>query len=120
MRALVIGSVKQYPTETTAWKAVSTLRLDVNHHTSRPEGLPETFEQLAEHYRLIELNLEKESERKVPQTKQTYAIYLKTRIVPRWGGSRLREIKAVAVERWVCSIDDLSNGTKAKIKGIMQ
>jgi hypothetical protein len=21
-----------------------------NHHTSRPEGLPETFEQLAEHY----------------------------------------------------------------------
>jgi integrase len=90
-----------------------------NRHTSRPEGLPETFEQLAEHYRLIELNLEKESERKVPQTKQTYAIYLRTRIVPRWGGSRLREIKAVAVERWLCSIDDLSNGTKAKIKGIM-
>lgn len=29
MRALVIGSVKQYPTETAAWKAVSTLRLDV-------------------------------------------------------------------------------------------
>jgi hypothetical protein len=50
MRALVIGSVKQYPTETAAWKAVSTLRLDVNHHTSRPEGLPETFEQLIEHY----------------------------------------------------------------------
>ena len=65
MRALVIGSVKQYPTETAAWKAVSTLRLDVNHHTSRPEGLPETFEQLVEHYRLIELDLEKESERKV-------------------------------------------------------
>jgi hypothetical protein len=70
MRALVIGSVKQYPTETAAWKAVSTLRLDVNHHTSRPEGLPETFEQLVEHYRLIELDLEKESERKVVQTKQ--------------------------------------------------
>jgi integrase len=35
------------------------------------------------------------------------------------GGFRLREIKAVAVERWLCSIDDLSNGTKAKIKGIM-
>jgi hypothetical protein len=25
----------------------------------------------------------------------------------------------VAVERWLGSIDDLSNGTKAKIKGIM-
>ena len=119
MRALVIGSAKQYPTETAAWKAVSTLRLDVNHHSSRPEGLPETFEQLVEHYRLIELDLEKESERKVRQTKQTYAVYLNARIVPRWGGYRLREIKAVAVERWLGSIDDLSNGTKAKIKGIM-
>jgi hypothetical protein len=62
--------------------------------------LPETFEQLVEHYRLIELDLEKESERKVVQTKQTYAVYLKARIVPRWGYYRLREIKAVAVERW--------------------
>ncbi len=36
MRALVIGSVKQYPTETAAWKAVSTLRLDVTGRTSGP------------------------------------------------------------------------------------
>ncbi len=68
---------------------------------------------------MIELDLEKESERKVYQTKQTYGVYLKARIVPRWGGYRLGEIKAVAVERWLGSIDDLSNGTKAKIKGIM-
>ncbi|WP_130420087.1 hypothetical protein [Edaphobacter modestus] len=64
-------------------------------------------------------DLEKESERKVRQTKQTYAVYLKARIVPHWSGYRLREIKAVAVGRWLGSIDDLSNGTKAKIKGIM-
>jgi integrase len=119
MRSLVVGSVKQYSTEKAAWNAVSTLRLDINHHTFRPEGQPETFEQLAEHYRMIELDLEKASERKVPQTKQTYATYLKTRIVPRWGNSRIQEMKAVAVERWLGSIDDLSNGTKAKIKGIM-
>lgn len=53
------------------------------------------------------------------QTKQTYATYLNTRIVPRWGGSPFQEIKAVAVERWLGSIDDLSNGSKAKIKCIM-
>jgi integrase len=119
MRSLVVGSVKQYSTETAAWKAVSTLRLDINEQTLRPEGQPETFEQLADHYRMIELDLEKESERKVYQTKQTYGVYLKARIVPRWGGHPFREIKAVAVERWLGSIDDLSNGTKAKIKGIM-
>jgi len=119
MRSLVVGSVKQYSTETAAWKAVSTLRLDINEQTLRPEGQPETFEQLADHYRMIELDLEKESERKVYQTKQTYGVYLKARIVPRWGGHPFREIRAVAVERWLGSINDLSNGTKAKIKGIM-
>jgi integrase len=86
MRALVIGSVKQYTTETAAWKAVSRLRLDINYHTSRPEGIPETFEQLATHYQLIELDLEKESGRKVHQTKLNYGIYLESRIVPRWAG----------------------------------
>ena len=119
MRSVVVGTVKDYATETAAWKAVSTLRLDVNHHTSRPEGMPETFEQLAEHYRMIELDLAKSSERKVRQTKQTYETYLRTRIVPRWGEYRVQEIKAVAVERWLGSIGDLSNGTKAKLKGIM-
>jgi integrase len=118
-KALVIGSVKQYPTETAVWNAISTLRLDINYSTSRPEALPETFEQLAKHYQLIELDLEKESERKGHQTKQTYSVYLKARIVPRWGRYSLREIKAVAVERWLGSLDDLSNGTRAKIKGIM-
>jgi integrase len=65
------------------------------------------------------MDLEKESERKVHQTKQTYGVYLKTRIVLPWGGQPFREIKAVTVERWLGSIDDLSNGTKAKIKGVM-
>jgi hypothetical protein len=74
MRALVVGSVKQYATETAAWKAVSTLRLDVNYHTSRPEGVPGTFAQLVEYYRMIELDLEKESERKVRQTKQDFRV----------------------------------------------
>jgi hypothetical protein len=93
MRALVVGSVKQYPTETSVWKAVSTLRLDINHHTSRPEGLPETFEQLEKHYQLIELDLEKPSERKGHQTKQTYDIYLKSRIVPRWAAIVSKRLK---------------------------
>jgi integrase len=119
MRSFVVGSVKQYSTEKAAWNAVSTLRLDINHFTFRPEGHPETLKQLVEHYQMNELDLEKASERKVRQTKQTYAIYLKTRIVPRWGGSKFREIKAVEVERWLGSIDDLSNGTKAKIKCVM-
>jgi integrase len=119
MRSQVIGSVTQYPTEKAAWAAVGTLRLDINYETLRPEGRPQTFEELAKHYELIELDLEKHSERKGAQTKQVYAGYLKTKIVPRWGDCRVQEIKAVAVERWLASLDDLSNGTKSKIKCIM-
>lgn len=119
MRSLVIGSVVQYSTEKAAWAAVSTLRLDINYETLRPEGRPQTFEELAKHYELVELDPEKPTERKGTQTKHVYAGYLKTRIVPRWGDSRVQEIKAVAVERWLASLEDLSNGTKSKIKCIM-
>ena len=73
MRSQVIGSVTQYPTEKAAWAAVGTLRLDINYETLRPEGRPQTFEELAKHYELIELDLEKHSERKGAQTKQVYA-----------------------------------------------
>ena len=119
MRALVIGTVKQFPTGSAAWKAVETLRLDINAHTARPEGSPATFDDLVKHYQMIELDLEKRSERKGYQTKQTYETYLRTRIVPRWGEYRLRDVQAVVVERWLGSIDDLSNSSKAKLKGIM-
>lgn len=60
-----------------------------------------------------------ESERKGHQTKQTYCVYLKARIVPRWGACRIRDINTVAVERWLGTLDDLSNGTRAKSKVIM-
>lgn len=119
MRSQVIGSVAQYSTEKAAWAAVGTLRLDINYETLRPEGRPETFKELAGHYELVELDLEKQSERKVSQTKQVYSGYLKAKIVPRWGDCRIQEIKAVSVERWLASLEDLSNGTKTKIKGIM-
>jgi len=118
IRALVIGTVKQYSTETAAWKAVETLRLDINHQTPRPDSLPERLIQLVEHYRMIELDLTKPSERKGYQTKQVYDIYLRTRILPRWGECRLREISAVAVERWLASLK-LANSTKSKLKYVM-
>ena len=119
MRALVVGTVKEYPTETSAWKAIETLRLDINFQTPRPDAIPETFEQLSKHYQMIELDLEKESERKCVQTKRLYESWLRTRIVPRWGDHRVREIKAVAVERWLGSIGDISPSTKSKLKAIM-
>jgi integrase len=56
--------------------------------------------------------------RKGYQTKQVYDTFLRTHVEPRWSGCGLREIKAVAVERWLASVD-LADGSKSKMKYIM-
>jgi hypothetical protein len=51
-------------------------------------------------------------------TQDTYAVYAKTWILPRWGNMRLEQVKTVEVERWLRTVDR-ANGTKAKIKTVM-
>ncbi len=118
MRSLVVGTVKEYKTETAAWKAVETLRLNVNQEALRPDAVALTFKQTVEHYRTIELNVDTESERKTFKTKQVYDSNLRTHIEPRWGQYRLRDITSVAVEKWLESVR-LSSSTKAKLKYVM-
>ena len=45
-------------------------------------------------------------------------LYLSTYILPRWGTYPIAEVKTVAVEDWLSSLE-LANGTKAKIRNIM-
>jgi len=110
--------VREYKTESTAWKAVETLRLNVNQEALRPDAVAFTFKQAVEHYRMIELNVEIESERKTFKTKQVYYSNLQTHIEPRWDEYRLRDITAVAVENWLGQLQ-MSGSTKAKLKYVM-
>src|SRR5215472_11829400 len=51
-------------------------------------------------------------------TQDTYIIYAKNWILPRWGNLPLEGIQTVEVERWLRSTD-VADGTKAKIKCVM-
>ena len=117
-RKQVIGTVEEHRTQTSAWRAVESLRFDLNHEIHRAESVPAKFSQLLQHYRKVELDLSVQSERKGYQTKQVYENYLRNQIEPRWGEYRPLDISAVAVEKWL-GILELANSTKSKLKYIM-
>lgn len=132
-RAIIVGAVEDYPTESLAQAAVDSLRLTINQSTPQELIKDISVETLVNHYREHELpdifykeNPEKVSddERKSYSTQDTYDGYLRKWILPRWRSYRLSEVKAVEVERWLktlCFPDGvpLAKGSKAKIRNIM-
>jgi len=101
MRSHVVGTVKEYKTETAAWVAVEALRLNINQEALK-----------------IELDMALDSERKTFKTKHVYDNNLQVHILPRWGEYRLRDIASVTVERWLERLE-LAASTKAKLKYVM-
>jgi len=119
-RKLVVGSVKQYRTETAAWKAVDALGLNINAHHPEACQSPLTLQALVQHYRAKELDLEAQNERKTYSTKFVYRCYIGNWILRRWGALRLSEIEntpAVLIEDWLASINR-ARGTTTKIRNI--
>jgi integrase len=111
-KKITVGTVKQYPTESAAQKAVVALRAEINKETSTVSRFTLTIEQLAAHYTKTELP------KKAHSTKQNYQGNLDRWILPRWGKYRLTDVKAVAVEQWLGALK-LAPGTKAKIRNQM-
>jgi len=105
--------VKELRTEWDALNHIQTLRANINRGIV-PSALM-TFETLVDHYRQTELLAENKTEK----TRTTYLVYLRKWIVPNWGREYLHNIKPIAVEQWLRSLGDLSNGSKAKIRNIM-
>jgi len=116
-RKAIVGTVKTLTTEASALKAAHALRIDANQQTPQAEGGPGTIAELVAHYRLKELVGENQG-RKAFSTRSAYECYLKLWILPRWGNHRLDQIKPVAVEEWLDSIER-ARGTRAKIRNLM-
>lgn len=111
-RKRIIGTKKEHPTETAAWKVVDALRLDINAEVVSTSLL--TVRELAEHYMEKELG---EGCGKTVKTRETYAQHIDDYIVPRWGSERISDIKAFRVEDWLKSLDK-ADGTKSKMKAV--
>ena len=107
------GNVKELHTERDALNHIQTLRANINRDIAFSALM--TFEALVDHYRQTELLADNKTEK----TRATYLVYLRKWILPKWGREYLHDIKPVAVEQWLRSLDGLSNGSKAKIRNIM-
>ena len=90
--------METYPSESATHAAADALRLTVNNRCN--------------HYRREELPV------KALSTPDSYIMYAKNWIVPRWGKVQLQQVKTVEVERWLRATD-VADGTKAKIKCVM-
>jgi integrase len=112
-RKRIIGTKKDYPTETAAWKAVDALRLDINAESLSMSNL--TVNEVVAHYKSIELA---DSNGKTARTKDVYRHQLDDIISPRWGALRLSEVKPIAVEKWLNEMA-VAPASRNKTKGVM-
>jgi len=132
---IVIGTLDEFPNESSAQGAVDAIRLEINQQTPQQLIKNVSLDTLVNHYRQHELpdifNKVKpapdaaEEDRKSYATQVTYEGYLKKWIMPRWGACRLTDVKAVEVEKWLKTLCfkktgiPLARGSKAKIRNIM-
>src|SRR5437588_8639358 len=105
---MLIGDVKRFPNEKKAQAEVDAIRMDgqklANGH----------LKTVWQHY------CEKELLRKALSTQDSYQEYWDNWIAPKWGQTRLGDIKTVEVEEWLDGLkNDLANGSRAKIKTVM-
>jgi integrase len=116
-RKAIVGNVDTLPTETAALKAAQALRIDANQQTPQAQSRPSTIAELIAHFRLKELSGESKRP-KAFSTRDGYECYLDNWILPRWQNHKLNQVKPVAVEAWLDSIQR-ARGTRAKIRNIM-
>ena len=112
-RTLNVGNVQKFPTHREAMNQLHSLRMNINNDAAISPVL--TFQALADHYCRTELL----AENKTPKTRETYLVYLKNWLLPKWGPMYLHQIKPIPVEQWLRSLGELSDGSKAKIRNIM-
>ncbi len=111
-RKRIIGTKKEYLTETAARRAVEALRLDINTEVVTTSSM--TVSELATHYIARELG---EGTDKRVKTVSVYNQHLNTYIIPRWGSERIGSIVPTRVEEWLKSLP-MADGTKAKTKAV--
>jgi len=118
-RKVVLGTVEQYPTEGTALKAAEALRITINEDQPRFPQQPVSVAALITHFKKHELGpVEEDDEGRAYSTRIVYSDVLRLYVLPEWGDAGLREVRAVAVEKWLRTLP-LAKGTKAKVRNVM-
>jgi integrase len=109
-RSKKIGSLSQYPTKASAWRAAKPFRDAVENDVRIINRTP-NVSTLIEQYRA----------EKMPQrisTKHSYDAWLSNHIVPKWGECLIADVQARPVELWLQSLK-LAPKSRVAIRGML-
>ena len=109
-RSKKIGTVSQYPTKASAWRAAKTLRHSLENQTKVSSNAT-TVLTLVEQYRAEKMP-------KRSDTRRSYEVWLSNHIIPKWGDSDLSDVQARPVELWIESLT-LAPKSKVHIRGVL-
>jgi integrase len=124
-RKLIIGTVQEFKTESSAKRQLESMKLNINAPTTRKHPAQMTVSDLIAHYTEKEMGADRHS--KTEGTCATYRTFIETWIAPRWGKYRIADVRTAEVEEWLRGsalrakqdgAKPLANGTKAKIRNI--
>jgi integrase len=116
MRKRVIGPPEQYHTKAAAENAARVFRMSLLDEGAAALSTI-TMGDLVTHFCEHEL-VDRGEEGRAYSTRDRCESVLNTWVVPRWERMSINEIRTVAVEEWLRSIER-ANGTKAKIRNTM-
>jgi integrase len=112
-RKKVLGNVERLRTKAEAKREVENFRAQINAELEKIGRM--TLGEAWGHFQEHELRVNRS-----PTTVNSYLDYFKSQILPVWKGVPLDDIKAVAVEKWLRSLDlapGLGGQAKAAIRG---
>jgi integrase len=108
-----IGTISQFPTKASAWRAAKPLRDAVEKQTQvNAVRTPCRVSTLVEQYRT----------EKMPQrysTRRTYNAWLGNHVIPKWGECEITDVQARPAERWLESLE-LTPRSRAAVRGLLR
>src|SRR4029077_16741925 len=96
-RSKKIGTVSQYPTKASAWRAAKPLRDAVENQAQVLSSNVPMVSTLVEQYRAEKMPRRSD-------TRRSYEVWLSNYIIPKWGDRALSELQARPVELWIESL----------------
>ena len=110
-RSKKIGTLSQFPTKASAWRAAKPLRDAVENRVSVSNAAP-TVNTLVEQYRAEKMP-------KRSDTRRSYEVWIRNHILPKWGECALSDVQARPVELWLESLT-LATKSRVHIRGVLR
>src|ERR1700676_3666520 len=111
-RSKKIGTLSQFPTKASAWRAAKPLRDAVENQTQVSTSAAPTVSTLVKLYRI----------EKMPtrySTRRSYDAWLRNHILPKFGQCALSDVQARPAELWLESLS-LTPRSRAAVRGLLR